>query len=37
MFVFVAIRAGLGVVALLLAARALEKRRPEDDAPSSVR
>jgi membrane protein implicated in regulation of membrane protease activity len=36
-FAFAAVRAVLGVVALLLAMRALERRRPEDDAPSSVR
>jgi membrane protein implicated in regulation of membrane protease activity len=36
-FLFAAVRAALGVVALLLAMRALERRRPEDDAPSSVR
>lgn len=34
---FAAVRAVLGVVALLLAARALERRDPHDDAPSSIR
>jgi len=34
--VFVAIRAGLGVVALLIAARALEEPRPGDDDSSAV-
>ena len=36
-FVFAVVRAALGVAALLIAIRALEHRRPEDDAPSSVR
>jgi hypothetical protein len=35
--VFAGIRAALGVVALLIAARALERRNPNDDRPSSVR
>ena len=34
---FAAVRAGLGVAALLIAARALERRDPRDDRPSSVR
>ena len=32
-FAFVAVRAALGVVALLIAARALERRHPRDDGP----
>jgi membrane protein implicated in regulation of membrane protease activity len=36
-FAFAAVRALLGVIALLLAARALERRHPNDDAPSSIR
>ena len=36
-FVFAAVRAALGVVALLVAARALERHDPHDDRPSSVR
>jgi hypothetical protein len=34
---FAAVRAVLGVVALLIALRALEHRNPNDDRPSSVR
>jgi membrane protein implicated in regulation of membrane protease activity len=34
---FAAVRAALGVAALLIAARALERRDPRDDRPSSVR
>jgi hypothetical protein len=34
---FAAIRAALGVAALLIALRALEHRNPNDDRPSSVR
>ena len=33
-FVFAAVRAALGVVALLIASRALERRDPRDDHPS---
>jgi membrane protein implicated in regulation of membrane protease activity len=33
---FAAVRAALGVVALLIAARALERRHPNDDGPSAV-
>ena len=36
-FAFAAVRALLGVIALLLAARALERRHPNDDAPSAIR
>jgi hypothetical protein len=35
-FAFAGVRAVLGVIALLLAARALERRHPNDDAPSSI-
>ena len=34
LLVFTALRAGIGVVALVLAARALERRDPHDDQPS---
>ncbi len=34
LLVFTALRAGIGVVALVLAARALERRDPHDDRPS---
>lgn len=34
---FAAVRAALGVAALLIASRALERRDPHDDRPSSVR
>ncbi len=34
LLVFTALRAGIGVVALVLAARALERRDPHDDSPS---
>lgn len=36
-FAFAAVRAALGVAALLIAMRALERRDPNDDRPSSVR
>ena len=36
-FAFVAVRVVLGVAALLIAARALERRDPRDDAPSVLR
>lgn len=36
-FAFVLVRAVLGVAALLIAMRALERRDPNDDRPSSVR
>jgi hypothetical protein len=36
-FAFVLVRAALGVAALLIAMRALERRDPNDDRPSSVR
>ncbi|MGT2424673.1 hypothetical protein [Amnibacterium kyonggiense] len=36
-FAFAAVRAALGVAALLIALRVLERRDPNDDAPSSVR
>ncbi|WP_375406644.1 hypothetical protein [uncultured Amnibacterium sp.] len=36
-FAFVLVRAALGVAALLIAIRALERRDPNDDRPSSVR
>ncbi len=35
-FAFVVVRAALGVAALLIAMRALERRNPNDDRPSSV-
>jgi hypothetical protein len=34
LLVFTALRAAIGVVALVLAARALERRDPHDDRPS---
>jgi hypothetical protein len=34
LLVFTALRAAIGVVALILAAQALERRDPRDDAPS---
>jgi hypothetical protein len=34
LLVFTALRAAIGVVALVLAARALERRDPHDDEPS---
>ena len=34
LLVFTALRAGIGVVALVLAARALERHDPHDDEPS---
>ena len=34
---FAAVRAALGVAALLIAIRALDRRDPHDDAPSSIR
>jgi membrane protein implicated in regulation of membrane protease activity len=36
-FAFVLVRAVLGVAALLIAVRVLERRDPKDDRPSSVR
>jgi membrane protein implicated in regulation of membrane protease activity len=36
-FAFAIVRAALGVAALLIAMRALERRNPNDDKPSSVR
>ena len=35
--VFVALRTALGVVALLIAARAISERTPHDDRPSVIR
>ena len=35
--VFVALRAGLGVVALLIASRAIADKGPHDDRPSVIR
>jgi hypothetical protein len=37
LLVFTAVRAGLGVVALLFAHRALDQRHPADDRPSAIR
>lgn len=37
LLVFTALRAGIGVVALVLAARALERHDPHDDRPSVLR
>ena len=34
--VFAAVRAALGVAALLIASRALERRHPNDDRPSAI-
>jgi hypothetical protein len=36
-FVFVVIRAALGVAALVIALHALDRRNPNDDRPSAVR
>ena len=36
LFAFALVRAVLGVAALLIALRALERRNPRDDAPSSI-
>ncbi|GAA2754573.1 hypothetical protein [Amnibacterium kyonggiense] len=36
-FAFVVIRVIIGVAALLVALRVLDRRNPNDDAPSSVR
>ena len=36
-FAFALVRAVLGVAALLIAMRALERKHPNDDEPSSVR
>lgn len=36
-FGFAVVRAALGVVALVIAMRALERRDPNDDRPSSIR
>lgn len=35
-FAFAAVRAVLGVVALLIALRALDRRHPRDDRPSAI-
>lgn len=35
-FAFAAVRAAIGVAALLIALRALERRDPHDDAPSAI-
>ena len=37
LLIFVVLRAGIGVVALVLASRALEEKRPGDDRPSVIR
>jgi membrane protein implicated in regulation of membrane protease activity len=36
-FAFAVVRAALGVAALLIAIRALERKNPNDDRPSSIR
>lgn len=37
LLLFVVLRAGIGVIALVIALRALEDRRPNDDRPSVIR